>query len=134
MQLRRIEIRDFRKLGHTIIDDIGDGLCVIVGDNEAGKSTILAALRAALFERHRATGEHMRRMLPYGQAVRPEIRIDFDLGGRRWRLRKAFNQRPEAELEGGGERLVGDAVEERLRDLGVRHIARDFGEVAALLA
>ena len=117
MQLRRIEIRDFRKLGHTVIDGIGDGLCVIVGDNEAGKSTILSALRAVLFERHRGTGEHVRRMLPYGQTVRPEISIEFDLAGRRWRLRKAFNQRPEAELEGGGERLVGDAVEDRLAQL-----------------
>ncbi len=117
MQLRRIEIHDFKKLGHALIDDIGDGLSVIVGDNEAGKSTVLAALRAVLFERHRASGEHIRRMLPYGQTVRPEISIDFDLAGRRWRLRKAFHQRPEAELEGGGERIVGDAVEDRLAEL-----------------
>ena len=117
MQLRRIEIRDFRKLGHAVIDDIGDGLSVIVGDNEAGKSTVLAALRAVLFERHRITGEPVKRMLPYGQAVRPEVEIEFDLRGQRCRLRKAFNQRPEAELVVGTERLSGDAAEERLAEL-----------------
>lgn len=39
-------------------------------------------------------------MLPYGQAVRPEVAIGFDLGGGPWQLRKAFCQKPEAELFG----------------------------------
>ncbi len=117
MQLRRIEIRNFRKLDHAVIDDLGDGLSVVVGDNEAGKSTVLAALRAVLFERHSSTGKHIERMLPFRQIVRPEVKIDFDLQGSRFTLRKAFHQRPEAELVVGGERLAGDAVEERLADL-----------------
>src|SRR4051812_31817016 len=108
MQLRRIEIRDFRKLGHVIVDGLEDGLNVIVGDNEAGKSTILAALRAALFERHRISGEVANGMLPYNQAVRPEITVDFDIAGRSWRLRKAFCQKSEAELRGPAERYLND--------------------------
>ena len=56
MRLRRIEVRDFRKLRHTVVDDLGPGLNVLVGDNEAGKSTVLAALRAVFFERHRVGG------------------------------------------------------------------------------
>ena len=118
MQLRSIEIRDFRKLGHARIEGLGDGLTVIVGDNEAGKSTVLAALRAVLFERHRVGGKVVEAMLPYGQNVRPEVAIEFDLKGGRYTLRKAFNQRQEAELvEPGGRRLTGDAVEDRLAEL-----------------
>ncbi|TNC53002.1 hypothetical protein FHG66_01565 [Rubellimicrobium rubrum] len=117
MQLRRIEVRDFRKLQHVVVEDLRDGLNVVVGDNEAGKSTLLAALRTVLFERHRIGGKVAQGMMPFGQTVRPEIRLDFDLGGERWRLRKAFCQKPEAELEGSRERLTGDAVEERLAEL-----------------
>jgi energy-coupling factor transporter ATP-binding protein EcfA2 len=117
MQLRRLEIRDFRKLSHVVVDGLTDGLNVLVGDNEAGKSTLLAALRAVLFERHRVTGEVATAMLPHGQAVRPEISIVFDLKGVRWQLRKAFCQRPEAELIGPAVRLAGEAVEEKLADL-----------------
>ena len=109
MQLRRIEIRDFRKLSHVRVERLGDGLNVLVGDNEAGKSTVLAALRAVLFERHRVTGKFADSLRPYGQAVRPEVSIEFDLEGRPWRLRKAFCQRQEAELIGSGERWTGDA-------------------------
>ncbi len=117
MQIRRIEIRDFRKLSHVVVEDLQDGLNVLVGDNEAGKSTLLAALRAALFERHRVGGDVAAGMQPYGQSVRPEISIDFDLDGKAWRLRKAFCQRQEAELVGPGERVTGDAVEERLAEI-----------------
>jgi energy-coupling factor transporter ATP-binding protein EcfA2 len=117
MQLRRIEVRDFRKLRHVVVPDLRDGLNVVVGDNEAGKSTLLAALRAALFERHRVGGEVAQRMLPFGEQVRPEIALDFELDGQPWHLVKAFCQRPEALLEGPGERITGDAVEERLAEL-----------------
>jgi DNA repair exonuclease SbcCD ATPase subunit len=118
MHIRRIEIRNFRKLGHVSVEGLTDGLNVLVGDNEAGKSTLLSALRACLFERHRVTGEVAARMQPYGQSVRPEVAIDFELDGAPWTLRKAFCQRPEAELTGpGGERCTGDAVEERLAEL-----------------
>jgi len=114
MKLRRIEVRDFRKLGHVVIDDLGDGLNVIVGDNEAGKSTLLAALRAVLFERHRVGGAAAAAMQPYNQSVRPEVVLEFERGGVDWTLRKAFCQRQEAELAGNGERYTGDAVEDKL--------------------
>ena len=117
MRLRRVEVRAFRKIGHLVVEGLSDGLNVVVGDNEAGKSTLLAALRAALFEKHRVRGEAAEAMLPYGQSVRPEVALDFELGGKPWRLRKAFCQRPEAELTGPGERFTGDAVEERLAEL-----------------
>ncbi|RJG46889.1 ATP-binding protein [Mesorhizobium sp. DCY119] len=117
MKLRRIEVTDFRKLGHVVIDDLGDGLNVVVGDNEAGKSTLLAALRAVLFERHRVGGAAAAAMQPYNQSVRPEIRLDFERDGAAWQLRKAFCQRPEAELAGNGERYTGDAVEEKLAEM-----------------
>ncbi len=118
MRLRRLEVRAFRKIDHLVVEGFADGLNVVVGDNEAGKSTLLAALRTAIFEKHRVGGEIAQAMLPYNQSVRPEVALDFELGGEPWRLRKAFCQRPEAELAGpGGERLMGDAVEERLAEL-----------------
>ncbi|MCX5512942.1 hypothetical protein C3941_02365 [Kaistia algarum] len=117
MKLRRIEVRDFRKLGHAVVGDLADGLNVVVGDNEAGKSTLLAALRAVLFERHRVGGSVAAGMQPYGQTVRPQVWLEFERGGVPWRLHKAFCQKPEAELEGGGGRWTGDAVEERLAEM-----------------
>ncbi len=117
MKLRRIEVRNFRKLDSVVIDDLAPGLNVIVGDNEAGKSTLLAALRAALFERHRVTGQTLAAMLPYNKSVRPEVEIDFEFAGALYRLRKAFGSRAEAELIGQGRQWSGDAADQQLADM-----------------
>jgi DNA repair exonuclease SbcCD ATPase subunit len=118
MKIRRIAIRNFRKLvGPVTIDGLEDGLTVIAGDNEEGKSTVLTAIQTALFDRHNLGGEAGQAMQPFGSAVRPEIEIDFDLGGQRYGLRKAFCQKPEAELTAPTGRFSGDAAEDRLREL-----------------
>jgi chromosome segregation ATPase len=118
MRIRSIRIKDFRKLtGPVCIDRIGDGITVISGDNEEGKSTVLDAIRTVLFTRHRVSGDAAERMQPFGQSVRPEISLDCEIGGKRYALRKAFCRRPEAELTWAGGRATGDAAEDQLQDL-----------------
>lgn len=115
MRLSRVQVSDFRKLTRVVIEDLAPGLNVVVGDNEAGKSTLLAAMRAALFERHRVTGQVVDEMLPYGRQVRPTIEIDFGKDGADYRLFKAFGSRPEARLIGaGGTEWTGDEADEAL--------------------
>lgn len=119
MQLRRIEISAFRCFKDSVvIDNIGDGVTLLVGDNEEGKSTMLAALQTVLFEKHSVGGAVADAMLPYGSKVRPEIRLEFDHDGVRYRLYKAFCQKPAANLEAeSGGRWSGDEVEERLPEM-----------------
>ena len=119
MQIRRIEISAFRCFKNSlVIEDIGDGVTLLVGDNEEGKSTVLAALQTVLFEKHSVGGTVADAMLPYGSKVRPEIKLEFDHNGERYRLYKAFCQRPTADLEAGsGRRWSDDAAEERLREM-----------------
>lgn len=127
MRLRRIEIRNFRKfLDPIVIDGIDDRLTVISGDNEDGKSTVLAALQAVLFERHAVRGEVAERMQPRGRDdLRPELAIEFDGPDGHWRLAKSFRIKPLAQLEGPGGRFAGAAAEERLfAMLGVEGGAR----------
>ena len=116
--MRSIGIKDFRKLtGPVCIDEIGDGITVISGDNEEGKSTVLEAIRTVLFTRHRVSGDAADRMQPFGQSVRPEISLDFEVNGNGYALRKAFCRRPEAELRWSGGRATGDAAEDKLQEL-----------------
>lgn len=121
MRIRRVRIEDFRKLrGPVCLDGLGDGLTVIAGDNEDGKSTVLEAIRAALFCRHRANDDFVRSLAPYGCAgARPIVELDFELGGVSWHLRKAFCRKPYEALlmatsGGAGLSFKGDAAEEEL--------------------
>ena len=119
MQIRRLEISAFRCFRNSlVIDDIGDGVTLLVGDNEEGKSTVLAALQTVLFEKHSVGGGVADAMLPYGSKVRPEIRLEFDHNGERYRLHKAFCQKPAADLRtDSGARWSDDAAEEQLREM-----------------
>ena len=118
MLIQRIAVRNFRKhLAGVVIDDLEPGLTVIAGDNEEGKSTILKALQAALFDRHNLSGRATDDMLPFGSKVRPEIDVDFEIGQIRYRLKKGFHQSPSAWLESDGRHWQDDSAEERLREL-----------------
>ena len=119
MRIRSIEISAFRCFrDHILVDTIDDGITLLVGDNEEGKSTVLAALQTVLFEKHTVGGAVAAAMLPYGSKVRPEISLAFDHDGVHYRLSKAFCQKPMAELEAEtGTRWSGDAAEDQLRDM-----------------
>ena len=116
MRLRRIEIARFRQLtGPVVLDGLGDGLTVVAGDNEEGKSTVLAALKAAFFEHHAVGGAVREAMAPHAGGT-PEIVVEFECGGERHVLRKAF-RRAGIALESGGRQLQDDGAERRLQEL-----------------
>ncbi|ARL23353.1 AAA family ATPase [Burkholderia pseudomallei] len=117
MKLSRLRIEQLRKFRQPAeIADLADGINLFVGPNEAGKSTIAAAIRAAFFERHRSSSvEHLR---PWGDgAASPLVEIEFTVGGRAARLRKSFLQRKRCELEIDAQRLEGVQAEDHLSEL-----------------
>ncbi|MCS6912125.1 MAG: AAA family ATPase [Myxococcota bacterium] len=122
MKIRRIRIRAFRKLVEPVdIRGLGDGVTVLSGDNEEGKSTVLMALRTVLFERHRMTGKAADSLRPWGSDVRPEVTLEFELGGESYAVSKGFCQQPFAELRTPRGPITGPRVEEELgRLLGFR--------------
>ncbi len=118
MRIRRIEVRDFRALlGTHVVSDLEDGLTVLSGQNEDGKSTLLAAVRTVLFERYKVGGQVADSLLPFGSRVRPEIRVDFCIGDRDYSIFKAFCQRPEAVLKTPEGEYRDDEAEEALGKL-----------------
>lgn len=118
MLIRRIQVRNFRKLTDLVeVSDLGPGLTVIAGDNEAGKSTLLDAVRTALFERHNVGGRVLDDMMPYGSSVRPEIALDFEIDGEGYALRKKFGRSASAELSTPSGRFEGPAADEKLAQL-----------------
>lgn len=117
MRISRIRIEQLRRFARGLqIDDLSEGINLFVGANEAGKSTIAEAIRAAFFERHRSGSvEHLR---PWGDsAAAPSIDIDFVLDGRPATLRKRFLQRKRCELDIDGRRLEGVEAEDHLAQL-----------------
>ncbi len=120
MKIRSLQVEQFRKFDQTVlVEGFGDGLNIIEGPNETGKSTLLLALRAALFERHNAKSDAIRAFSPHQvTGARPTVTIAFEVGNKRFRLEKSFLKRPSAVLEtSDGRRFEGAEAEAELKRL-----------------
>ncbi len=120
MKIRSLELRNFRKfVGAVRIDGIGDGLNILVGPNEYGKSTLLEAINGVIFEKATAQSERTRSFRHFCNGTVPEVDLAFDLDGTRWTLTKRFAGQPgKATLCGAnGRRFEAEAAEAELERL-----------------
>jgi DNA repair exonuclease SbcCD ATPase subunit len=120
MKLRALELEQFRKFDRTVrIAGMGDGLNLVLGPNEMGKSTLFAALQAVLFERHRSQAQTVKSFQPAGHdGASPRVTLQFELDGQPYRIEKRFLRRPSAELAlPDGRQVHGEAAEEALEAL-----------------
>ena len=113
-RLRVEQLRQFRQ-GFEL-SDLQPGLNIFCGPNEAGKSSLVRAIRAAFFERHRssAVGD----LLPWGDSsAAPSVELDFAFEGHQYRLAKSFGKRPRCDLRIDARSLEGAEAEDHLAQL-----------------
>lgn len=119
MHFKSIEIEQFRQFrDKVIVQDLAAGLNVIAGANEAGKSTLLQAIRAALFDRHASTAGD--KYAPYNAKVSPRVKLIFDVNGVEYQLNKVFSKKRDGETTlkaSDGNSWQGQAAEAQLTDL-----------------
>lgn len=114
-----LRVEQFRKFAKPVrLTGLGPGLNLLCAANEAGKSTLKAALDAAFFTRHRVGGEAARSLRTQDNDAPPVVQVGFDLGGEAFTLTKRFHRQHRARLiRPGGNLAEGDAAEEELQAL-----------------
>lgn len=119
MKLSRIVLEEFRKFREPLsLDGLQDGLNLFVGPNEAGKSTVAAAIRAAFLERYSTS--KVADLAPRGESgARPSVELAFTHAGHGYVLKKQFLSRARCELliDDGAQRLDGEEAENALAAL-----------------
>ena len=133
LKLRRITANNFRKFRTPVtIEGLSDGLNIVIEPNEAGKSTLLEAIRAAFFVPHRSGNQLTRSYQPFGENVAPEVEVSFDVAGVPWAVTKRFLKSQSMEVRGPSGRSQGDAAEEQLQALlGFERDTSRNGDVTA---
>ncbi|MDM0025770.1 AAA family ATPase [Variovorax saccharolyticus] len=116
-RLRVEQLRRFRK--PLELRGFEPGLNILAGPNEAGKSTLVRAIRAAFFERHRSTVVDDLRPWGEGSSATPQIELDFVLDGQPHQLVKSFLGKKRCTLRIGVRTLDGTDAED--------HLAQSFG-------
>jgi chromosome segregation ATPase len=91
MKIRSIQLTNFRKFVGTVsVDGITDGVNLLVGENEVGKSTLLEAINGVIFEKAKSQTERVRSFRHFVNGTVPEVELTFDLEGTRWTILKRF--------------------------------------------
>ena len=119
MKLRKLSVNQFKRFTEpTQLGELGDGLNLVVGPNELGKSTLLDALRAVLFERYSSRARPIIALQNDRSGAAPVVELVFEVSGAEYTLTKRFVKSPHAQLQcPDGTLLEADAAENKLRDL-----------------
>ena len=119
MKLRKLSVNQFKRFTDpTQLSELCDGLNLVVGPNELGKSTLLDALRAVLFERYSSKARPIIALQNDRSGAAPVVELVFEVNGADYTLTKRFVKSPQARLQcPDGTLLEADAAEDRLRSL-----------------
>lgn len=99
MKIRAIRLKEVGRFREPVaLEGLSGGLDVLAGPNELGKSTILKALKSALFYPHTSKHGRLEALRPYAGGA-PLVEVDFEAGGETWRIRKQFLSARSAELK-----------------------------------
>ena len=119
MKLRKLSVNQLKRFTvPTQLGELGDGLNLVVGPNELGKSTLLDALRAVLFERYSSRARPIMELQNDRSGAAPVVELVFEVNGSEYTLTKRFAKSPFARLQcPDGTLLEADAAENELRNL-----------------
>lgn len=119
MKLRRLSVNQFKRFTvPTQLGELGDGLNLVVGPNELGKSTLLDAFRAVLFERYSSRARPIMSLQNDRSGAAPVVELVFEVDGAEYTLTKRFVRNAYARLQRpDGSLLEADAAENELRNL-----------------
>lgn len=129
MKLHGLTVRNWRNIGELQLSGLQHPLVVLYGPNRTGKSSLVAALRACLFdEDHNSQKKALLASVPWGRKESPEVAVEFETTGTLYRLTKRFSKGRDGhallERDGGGGRWIAvernkEAAAEARRLLGV---------------
>lgn len=103
MIIHRLEIKNVRGIQHLVLDDLPEeGIVLITGENESGKSSIQDAFTTLLKHRHTGQSADVKSLqshTPGQEQESPEISLDATIGEYRVQLRKKFLRKSSSELK-----------------------------------
>lgn len=124
MKIRRLSLQSWRGISRREIT-LGDGVTLIEGANEIGKSTLVEALRMLIREQDSSKKKEVRAIQPVGEDVGSSVEAEIECGDVHFTYRKTYNRRSGTELHIHGpraEHLTGGDAHNRARAILDTHM------------
>lgn len=120
MRLLRIRLRNFRGVEDREVCFERDGVTVVVGPNEVGKSSMAEALDLLFSQLDSTTKAEVKAVKPVDRDAGPEVEADVETGPYAFRYRKRFLRQTETVLQvtrPRPESLTGRQAHERVEQI-----------------
>ena len=115
MLVKEITLRNFRRFRRTSIT-LDEGINVVKGPNESGKSTLVQALLAAFYWKVDATRKEVRDSVTWGERDGFVLEVEGEAAGQPFRLVKDFSSKRASLSWGGNETSDTVEIEERIKE------------------
>ncbi len=99
MRIHRIKLHNYRGVTDAEVEFSAEGVTIIEGDNEVGKTSLSEAIDLLLTERDDSTKRGVKAVKPAGKDVGAEVEIEMSSGPYRFRYRKRWHRQRETVLE-----------------------------------
>ncbi len=92
-------LRNYRGVSEVEVEFPAEGVTIIEGDNEVGKTSLSEAIDLLLAERDDASKRAVKAVKPAGKDVGAEVELEMSSGPYRFRYRKRWHRQKETVLE-----------------------------------
>lgn len=90
MIVNKVYLENWAIFREPIEVDFSDGLNILYGRNDIGKTTLIDSIRTVFFTKHTSQSEKVRSLIPWGSTLSPKATITFFQNGAYYRITKKF--------------------------------------------
>lgn len=99
MIIKAIELENWKLFRDTAHFEFSPDITLIVGPNEAGKSTLVGAISRGLYDKHTTGAAEVASVRPWGTKLSPRVMVEFENSGDEYRIEKTFLASPTSVLQ-----------------------------------
>jgi len=90
MNIQTIHLENWKKFTEPTQIQLQDGLNVLYGPNESGKTTIIDSIITTFYTKHTSGSGKIKSLKPWGTSLHPLSQITFTKNGENYRITKGF--------------------------------------------
>lgn len=131
MRVHRIRLSNYRGIDDAEVEPRLEGVTVVQGPNEIGKSSLIEAFDLIFRRKDRSSAQRVEAIQPKGRDVGPEAEVEVSTGSYRFIYRKRWLKNKETTLnilEPEKEKLTGDKAHERANEILAETLDVDLWE------
>lgn len=93
MNIQTIKLENWKKFTYPVEINLKEGLNVLYGPNESGKTTLIDSVITTFYSKHTSNSQKIKNLKPWGTSLNPRSSISFTRNGQEYRISKRFQEK-----------------------------------------